>query len=495
MMPVRNNLKKRKFSTNNWMTRLEECGEYRVGQLVGAQVPVPVTQTGYNLDAVGNWNSKTTDGTTGAELDETPRGNGRQTRSHTEANEITQIVVSNQSSVVSYDHTGNLTGDGQYTHEYDEHNRLIRVTRILDSAVVGEYVYDALGRRVAKLADGDGDGNRDETRFYFDGARAIEDQTAGGVTLATYVLGRYMDEVLTMDRSGSRSFYHQNTLWSPHGLTDTAGNVVERYFYDAYGKVTITDGLYVAVPLNSWGTPHSGIGNRVLFTGREFDEETGLYFYRARYYDAAKGRFLQRDPLGYVDGMNLYEYVRSRSVNRVDPLGLVSAAEKAWCLANKACCCVAWPSAKAIEDMITKRYGKDPQKDSVGNAVKHCSWMCLVAYFKACGAAVAVQLGVAHESTSFGDPHGRAMDLHNNSIGAYLGGNGPDDCVLKCEQKANSYSLYWFELDPKLKGPSLPKNYPGFGIDPNGNLVFGGYGQQSNSQPVLWPEPDLGWLK
>jgi RHS repeat-associated protein len=230
-------------------------------------------------------------------------------------------------TAISHDHNGNLTGDGQYTHAYDEHNRLIRVTRILDSAVVGEYVYDALGRRVAKLADGDGDGNREETRFYFDGARAIEDQTAGGVTLATYVLGRYVDEVLTMDRSGSRYFYHQNTLWSPHAVSDGAGNVVERYAYDAYGKVTVTDGLYVAVPLTSWGTPHSGIGNRVLFTGRELDEETGLYFYRARYHDAAKGRFLQRDPLGYVDGLNLYCYVRNRPTKFLDPTGKVMTAQ------------------------------------------------------------------------------------------------------------------------------------------------------------------------
>ena len=51
-----------------------------------------------------------------------------------------------------------------------------------------------------------------------------------------------------------------------------------------------------------WGTPHSAIGNPYPFTGRQLDEETGLYFYRARYYDSVKGRFLQRDPGGYVDG-------------------------------------------------------------------------------------------------------------------------------------------------------------------------------------------------
>src|SRR5262249_61034236 len=58
-----------------------------------------------------------------------------------------------------------------------------------------------------------------------------------------------------------------------------------------------------------------------MFTGRQFDEETGLYFYRARYYDSVKGRFLQRDPLGYIDGMNLYEYVKDSPTTRVDPEG------------------------------------------------------------------------------------------------------------------------------------------------------------------------------
>ena len=62
-----------------------------------------------------------------------------------------------------------------------------------------------------------------------------------------------------------------------------------------------------------------------MFTGREYDPETGFYYYRARYYDPVWGRFLQRDPLGYVDGMNLYEYVRGNAANSVDSLGLQRA--------------------------------------------------------------------------------------------------------------------------------------------------------------------------
>ncbi|MCS6861566.1 MAG: RHS repeat-associated core domain-containing protein [Abditibacteriales bacterium] len=110
--------------------------------------------------------------------------------------------------------------------------------------------------------------------------------------------GNYVDEVLTMDRGGQTFYDHQNALWSVAAVTDGAG---------------------APLPPNAWGTPHSAIGNPYLFTGREHDEETGIYFYRAHYYDCEKGRFLQRDPLGYVDGMNLYEYVKGNPINYNDP--------------------------------------------------------------------------------------------------------------------------------------------------------------------------------
>jgi RHS repeat-associated protein len=291
--------------------------DFGVGQLSGATIPSPLTRTKWNLDPVGNWASKLTDGVT-------------ETRSHNAANEITNIQIGAGPIVaVTHENTGNLVNDGKSTYSYDEENRLIQATRLStlagDPRVVGQYRYDALGRRVRKLASPLG--GVTETRYFHDGARIIEEQDAAKTTLATYTYGNYIDEVLAMNRAGQTFYYHQNSLWSVEAITDAAANVVERYAYDAYGLPTIRNGAGVVLS-NSWGTAHSAVGNPWMFTGRQFDEETGLYYYRARYYEPGKGRFLQRDPRGYVDGLNLYQYVGGRPTFGTDPFGLVTCKPK-----------------------------------------------------------------------------------------------------------------------------------------------------------------------
>ncbi|MFA6426662.1 MAG: RHS repeat-associated core domain-containing protein, partial [Phycisphaerae bacterium] len=89
-------------------------------------------------------------------------------------------------------------------------------------------------------------------------------------------------------------------------LTDSGGTVAERYSY------------------NVSGTPYnmSRVGNRFMFAGREYDYETGNYYMRARYYDPWLGRFLNPDPIGYADSMNLYQYCLNNPVNFTDPWGL-----------------------------------------------------------------------------------------------------------------------------------------------------------------------------
>jgi RHS repeat-associated protein len=276
--------------------------DYKVGTLVGSTVPVPSTQTAYSLDPVGNWTTKTTNGVP-------------QARIHNVVNELTQIGATN----LTYDANGNAVNDGAYSYTYDEEDRLVQVIRNADSSIVGEYRYDALGRRVVKVASA---GSPFATTVYlYDIDRVIEERDSGGVTKATYVYGNAVDEVLTMDRGGQTYYYHENALGSEAAITDSTGASVERYAYDAYGSPSVTTGAGVPVAPNAWGTSHSAIGNPYLFTGREFDEESGLYFYRARYYDAIKGRFLQRDTVEQRADTNLYEYVDSNPTHWVDPYG------------------------------------------------------------------------------------------------------------------------------------------------------------------------------
>ena len=110
-------------------------------------------------------------------------------------------------------------------------------------------------------------------------------------------------------------FLHQQALGSVTELTQPSGAVVEWVTYDVYGLPTI---------LNQVGTTitQSAVGNPWLYTGREYDPESGLYFYRARTYDPGTGRFLQSDPLGFGDGLGSHEFVSSSPASFTDPSGM-----------------------------------------------------------------------------------------------------------------------------------------------------------------------------
>ncbi|MBK7708705.1 MAG: RHS domain-containing protein [Acidobacteria bacterium] len=101
-------------------------------------------------------------------------------------------------------------------------------------------------------------------------------------------------------------YFIADHLGSTNALTDSSGNVTSSASYDSFGNAT------------------GNLATRYKFTGREYDDFTGLHYYRARWYDGNLGRFISEDPIGFAGGdVNLYGYVGNGPVNSTDPSGLI----------------------------------------------------------------------------------------------------------------------------------------------------------------------------
>jgi RHS repeat-associated protein len=115
----------------------------------------------------------------------------------------------------------------------------------------------------------------------------------------------------------------KDNLYRGIALTDHEGNIVEAYDMDAYGN-TLT--FTVAGTGGNWwaddATQSDQIGNRIIYCGYMYDPETRLYYVRNRHYNPQLGRWVQRDPIGYDGGVNLYVYVANSPISLCDPLGL-----------------------------------------------------------------------------------------------------------------------------------------------------------------------------
>jgi RHS repeat-associated protein len=221
--------------------------------------------------------------------------------SYDEANRLTQITLAGEEFTLSYDENGNLASksgpvSGTTSYTWNARNQL---TALAGPAGAASFRYDAQGRRIEKTVNGV------TTGFLYDGAQAIA-ELKGSSLDTVYHTGLAIDEVLARYAPLGNRTLLTDALMSVIAQANDDATVSNFYAYSPYGETVVLG---------------ADDGNPLQYTGRENDG-TGLYYYRARYYDPGLKRFLSVDPIGPSGGPNLYAYVEGNPVAANDPLGL-----------------------------------------------------------------------------------------------------------------------------------------------------------------------------
>jgi RHS repeat-associated protein len=292
----------------------------------------------WTLDQLGNWPTfKQRDTDTGGTWDLD------QDRTHNAANELTEIDAS--STHVAEDDAGNMTKvpkpdtwSAHFDLQYDAWNRLVRV--VWNDYLFGTYEYDGLGRRIVRgVYDAPAHQLVHNVRYYYNEQWQILEERAevssveGDSPLARYVWHPYYIDALALrfhdadadgnlsENNDGRHYYAQDANYHVTTVVSASGAVLERYSYTPYGEPTVLDADFTADSVNDDG--YSDIDNRHLYTGREFDWDSGLQLNRHRYYASHLGRWITRDPIDYkARTWNLYEYVSGAPIAKRDGFGL-----------------------------------------------------------------------------------------------------------------------------------------------------------------------------
>jgi len=283
---------------------LNQLASYKLGTLNGTKTDVtgsPSNSQSWDYDAVGNWDSITTNSTT-------------QTRTANKQNEITAV---SGATTPTYDSNGNLTTDeNNYRFVYDAWNKVVQVKNS-SNVVIVTYGRDAMHRHVTDTV-----GSTVTDRFFSSDWQVLETKVGSNTVTRNVWSPVYVDGLVLRDRDtdangtlDERLYALQDANWNTTALANTSGTVQERYTYTPFGQVTFRDGSgsTLSSSAKDWVFLHQG-GERIA---------AGDYEFRNRVYSPTLGRWLSNDPLGFEAGdQNWYRAIGNNPGNGNDPSGL-----------------------------------------------------------------------------------------------------------------------------------------------------------------------------
>jgi len=202
----------------------------------------------------------------------------------------------------TYDGRGNLLSNGSRGFSYDLQNRLVGIANAGGSSLL-TLTYDPLNRLGQAISPAG------TTRFLYSGEKLVAEYDGNGALTHRYVHGAGVDELLVRYEGSSlsgqsRKWVHANIQHSVVGTTNESGELI--------------DGALSYSPYGEPDAVHGWTAGRFRFTGQLALPEASLYHFKARAYDPGLGRFLQTDPAGFKDDLNLYAYVGNDPINNMD---------------------------------------------------------------------------------------------------------------------------------------------------------------------------------
>jgi RHS repeat-associated protein len=255
---------------------------YDLSSCYWTQDPVMTTQhdSSYTWDAVGNPTVAGSSAATGNRL------------------------TSHGGYAMTYDADGNvLSKTGSGVSQTFTWNSLGQLTAVTTNGVQTTFGYDGLGRRVRKTHAGV------TTRYLYDGDDLVMQVDASSQPVLEFSYYPGIDRPHAMRSAATGAIYYYTVSQPGHvtALVNGQQQVVNQYEYTPFGAPLATT---------------EGVAQPFQFTARQRDPETGLYYYRARYFDPSLGRFISEDPIGLAGGVNQFAYVGNDPMNQTDPFGL-----------------------------------------------------------------------------------------------------------------------------------------------------------------------------